>query len=145
MKVLIAVDGSPVSRRAVDFARGLLSGRRASIVLLHVISEHLIAGKGGVVPAEVYDMPRERATSNALLNEVAQRLRDGGDFASIEQQLAVGDPADRILSAATEDEVDLIVMGSRGLNAASRFFLGSVSTRVATHTRRSILIVHPDA
>ncbi len=144
MKVLIALDNSPASKRAVEFARDLLIGKRASVMLYHVIAEHLVAGKGGVVPAEVYDMPKERAASSALLEEAARRLEDGGDFATIEQRVARGDPADCIVDEAADYHADLIVMGSRGLSAARRLFLGSISTRVATHAHCAVLIVHPE-
>ncbi len=45
--------------------------------------------------------------------------------------------------AAENDDADLIIMGSRGLNAASRFLVGSTSTKVATHAHCAVLVVHP--
>lgn len=53
--------------------------------------------------------------------------------------------ADLILTAAENHDTDLTVLGSRGLNAASRFLVGSTSTKVTTHAHCPVLVVHPKA
>lgn len=145
MNVLMAIDGSPSSRYALELASTLLTGREVSVLLLHIIPEHLIYGKGGVAPAEVYDMPKERAASMELLDQSAQRLRELSVGPTIEKQVGIGDPAELILSAAKDRKTDLIVLGSRGLNTAQRFLIGSVSTKVSTHAHCAVLVVHPGA
>ena len=145
MNVVIALDGSLNSRHALDFASQLLAGREASVLLLHIIPEHVIYGKAGAAPAEVYDMPKERAASMELLDQSARRLAEMDIGPAIEKQVGVGDPADLILTAATDRNADLIVLGSRGLNTAQRFLIGSVSTKVSTHARCAVLVVHPRA
>lgn len=143
LKVLIAVDGSPISKQVLAFARELLTGKDTSITLFHVIPQHVIYGKA-MVPAEVYDMPAERAASMAFLDESAQELQTAGVGPTIEKQLAFGDPADMILTSAEDHHDDMIIMGSRGLNAASRFLVGSTSTKVTTHAHCAVLVVHPN-
>lgn len=145
MNVIIALDGSPSSRRALEFASTLLAGRDTTVCLVHIIPEHIVYGKAGAASVEVYDMPKERAASKGLLDESEQRLRDAGVGPEITKQLGTGDPADLILTAATDAKADLIVMGSRGLNVAQRFLIGSVSTKVATHAHCAVLVVHPPA
>ena len=54
------------------------------------------------------------------------------------------DPAGAILDTADNVDADLIVVGSRGLGRASRVIRGSVSSRVASHASRSLLVVHHD-
>jgi nucleotide-binding universal stress UspA family protein len=143
MNVLIAVDGSAASKNAVEFAHTLLAGRDVSLVLLHVIPQHYLYGKGGVAPLEVYDAQEVRDASAALLDETAQSLQHAGIGSSIEKRVVTGDPAEMILTVADTSGADLIVLGSRGLNTAGRFLLGSVSTRVATHAPCAVLVVHP--
>jgi nucleotide-binding universal stress UspA family protein len=142
-KVCLAVDGSPASTRALEFARTLLAGKETSLTLFHVIPQHYVYGKGGVAPVEVYDMQEVRAASQSLLEDSLRSLRDGGVGPTIETRMATGDPAELILEAAAEDGADLIILGSRGLNAASRFLLGSVSTKVTTHAHCAVLVVPP--
>ncbi len=55
-----------------------------------------------------------------------------------------GDPATGILDVADEVGTDLVVVGARGLGAAARFMRGSVSTRVAHHSRCDVLVVEHD-
>ena len=140
--VLIAVDGSETSKPTLEFARNLLAEKDAAVTLFHVIPEHIIYGRAAV-PAETYDMPAQRAASTKLLEESAQLLKVGGVGPTIEHRIAVGDPADLILTAAATMDADLIIMGSRGLNAASRFLIGSTSTKVTIHAHCPVLVVHP--
>jgi nucleotide-binding universal stress UspA family protein len=141
-KVLIAIDGSEISQQMLVYARDLLAQKDAALTLFHVIPQHMIYGRA-VVPAEVYDMPAERTASTKLLEESAKLLQAGGVGPTIEHRLAVGDPADLILTAASSMDADLIILGSRGLNAASRFLIGSTSTKVTTHAHCAVLVVHP--
>ena len=78
----------------------------------------------------------------ALLNEAAQTLQQGGVGPTIGKELEVGDPANLILAAAEAKGSDLIILGSRGLNAAQRFLMGSVSTKVVMHAPCAVLVVH---
>jgi len=140
-KVLITVDGSESSRRALDYARDLLAKKESAVTLYHVIPEHIMYGRAAV-PVETYDMPKERAASTKLLDDSVEKLRSGGVGPNIEYRVAIGDPADLILTAADAMDADLIIMGSRGLNAASRFLIGSTSTKVTTHAHCPVLVVH---
>lgn len=145
MKVLIALDGSTVSEQAMELAQELLAGKSAEVTVLHVIPRHLIYGKGGPIVAECYNPDEEQAISRTLLDGAATRLSAAGVGTTITKEIEVGDPADAILAVAANEEADLIIMGSRGLNAAQRFLLGSVSTKVATHAPCAVLVVHPKA
>jgi nucleotide-binding universal stress UspA family protein len=141
-KVLITVDGSEISQQTLEYARDLLAQKEAAVTLFHVIPQHMIYGRA-VAPAELYDMPAERAASTKLLEDSAKLLQAGGVGLTIEHRIAVGDPADLILTAASTMDADLIILGSRGLNAASRFLIGSTSTKVTTHAHCAVLVVHP--
>lgn len=145
MKALIALDGSTASEQVLALAQELLAGKPTEITVLHVIPRHLIYGKGGPVVAECYDIDEAQMVSQALLNDAATRLSAAGAGPAIVKEIEVGDPADAILTVAADEEMDLIIMGSRGLNAAQRFLLGSVSTKVATHAPCAVLVVHPKA
>jgi nucleotide-binding universal stress UspA family protein len=144
LKVLIAVDGSPAAQQALDFAHDLLMGKPASIALLHVIPQHIVYGRTGAAPAETFDLPSERAAVTELLGKSAAQLQAGGTDFQITQEILLGDVAEKILTYATnQNAADLIILGSRGLNAAQRFLVGSVSTRVTTHAHCAVMVVHP--
>jgi nucleotide-binding universal stress UspA family protein len=143
MKVLVALDGSDTSDHGLDLACTLLGGKKATVTLLHVIPRHMIYGRGGPVVAECYDPNEEYEHSRELLFNAEQRLREKGVSGTITKELEIGDPADLILTVAAQDNIDLIILGSRGLNAAQRFLLGSVSTKITTHAHCAVLVAHP--
>jgi nucleotide-binding universal stress UspA family protein len=143
LKVLIALDGSTLSDRAVAMAGQLLSGKEAEVTLLHVIPRHLTYGKGGPVVAECCDLDEEESSSMALLDMGEQQLGDDCASVAIAKEVEIGDPSECILAEAARLDTDLIILGSRGLNAAQRFLLGSVSSRVSLHARCPVLVVHP--
>ena len=145
MKVLIALDNSRGSQRAVEFAAQWLEGRDAAVTVLHVIAEHVLYGRAGVAPAEVYDLTQERERSDHLLNDAVQYLREARAGSAFSTLIRIGDPEALILEAASDVGADLIIMGSRGLGAAGRLLLGSVSTHVVTHAPTAVLVVHPQA
>jgi len=143
LKVLIAVDGSPAAEETLVFAGNLLAGKETDVTLIHVIAQHVVYSKGGAAPEEVYDMPKERAVCTDMLNTSMQHLTTAGVGPRITHKLVTGDPADQILTAASNLAADLIILGSHGLNAMQRFLVGSVSTKVTTHASCAVLVVHP--
>ncbi|MEE8357814.1 MAG: universal stress protein, partial [Candidatus Hydrothermarchaeales archaeon] len=58
-----------------------------------------------------------------------------------ETAIRMGEPANEILGFATENDIDYIVMGSRGLSGIKKFLMGGVSTRVMEHSHCYVLIV----
>jgi len=80
---------------------------------------------------------QESGISPRLLVEVGQRLLDGaqrkaseGGVKNVVARLGGGDPADSILRCIDEENIDCVIMGSRGLNDLKSLFLGSVSHKV---------------
>ena len=60
---------------------------------------------------------------------------------AFDKMLEYGSPADVIIKVAKKADVDIIVVGSRGLSSVRRYLLGSVSDDVSMHARSSVLIV----
>lgn len=142
-KTLIALDGSPASEQALDLACTLLAGKEAAVCLFHVIPGPLIYGYGEPIKGQPYEPAMARAEAEAFLRRQAQHLRERGIGPRITHEVEIGEPAGLIVGAAERDGTDLIVLGSRGLNVAERFMLGSVSSRVVTHAPCGVLVVHP--
>lgn len=145
MNVLIALDNSRGSKRALEFAARWLEGRDTSVTILHIIAEHLLYGRAGVAPAEAHDLAQERERSEQLLDEAERYLREARAGSTFSTLIRIGEPEALILETAADQGVDLIIMGSRGLGAAGRLLLGSVSTHVVTHAHAAVLVVHPQS
>ena len=133
MKILVAYDGSESAKRALENAAGL-SQNGASISVISVAEELPQFGRAGamLVPEEETERRRELVEAKVALKE------RGIDAKLVER---VGDPAAKIIDEAEIEHADLVVMGSRGLNAAQRWLLGSVSTKVVQHAPCNVFVV----
>lgn len=134
-RIGVCVDDSGAARLALDAARGLAGGG-AEVTLLHVVEPpsllvELAVGVGGGVPPDT-EAPIEAA--RAWLDS----LREGDERALV----LSGTPVDRITAWAEETGADLLVAATHRQNAR-RGLLGGFSSRLATASPCSTLLVHP--
>jgi nucleotide-binding universal stress UspA family protein len=136
-KVLLPVDGSDPSRRAVDFflTHVKRSGPVEAVLLnVHPASEtRALAMHRDVVRADV------RQNGEELLAEPRRRLEAAG--IPYKQRLELGDIAQTIVKVAREEGCEQIIMGTRGLGAVAGLFLGSVATNVVRLTEVPVTLV----
>jgi nucleotide-binding universal stress UspA family protein len=142
--VLVAVDGSEHSDRAVKLAGVLPLAPETLVTLCHVIRPFHYYPVGP--PDLASELVGITAEANAQLQTTARHLLDEkGDevFASgkrVERVLREGVPADEILTVAAERHADVIVIGARGVSPVEAWFLGSVADRVLRHAHCSVLL-----
>lgn len=130
-RVILATDGSKYACKATKFLAEFRVVQDADILILYVL-----------------DMPRwmpwarpEQLARNDFEQVVEYTLSCLMTKAKTSNSLRYGDPSEQILSAASETEADLIVLGSRGYSGIQRFLLGSVSQRICQFAERSVLVV----
>jgi nucleotide-binding universal stress UspA family protein len=132
--IVLALDGSDGSRRAIPVAVELAKRDNAKLVIAHV--EQDIIGKGGG-PIE--------ATEDEIQAEVrrqAEELSAQGIETSVEMRsVMLGGPAHVIEEIADEANADLIVAGTRGHSPVAGLLLGSVTQRLLHIARRPVLAV----
>ncbi|MDR7521210.1 MAG: universal stress protein [Armatimonadota bacterium] len=134
--ILVAHDGSEEARRAVEVGVDLALRYGARATLLTVIQHPAYAATVG----EVQEADTEKRTfAERLQREAieAARLR-GLDMAAA---VVPGHPAEAIVDYAQSHDVDLIVMGHRGMSNLRRILVGSVADRVVDHAPCMILVV----
>jgi nucleotide-binding universal stress UspA family protein len=135
MKILVPVDGSAYSLKAVETACDLAKAQAPASVVLTAVATQIPELEEGVYIAEKLKAQAEIALAKA--KEVAQAK--GIDAAVI---LATGvSPADEIVRVAKDQQADLVVIGSRGLAGKTRSFLGSTASQVVTYSPCSVLVV----
>jgi nucleotide-binding universal stress UspA family protein len=140
MKILVAVDGSEHAWKALDLAVNLAKGSDTELFIIHVVPyEALPLGLREFARAENVPIEEENARyhysktlGDAVTSAAETRARDQG-LTKVTGWTAEGRPAESIIDAAREKDVDMIAMGSRGLSDATALFLGSVSHKVANH------------
>jgi nucleotide-binding universal stress UspA family protein len=128
-RMVVAMDGSTASEKAIRFVlHDMLPQwqlRNTELVLVHVM------------PLLKY--PEVKEAGKKLFKRYAGKLVQAGF--TVTEAPRLGRPADEIITVARQKQADLIVMGAKGLGSVGRFFLGSVSTKVAQHSACSVLVV----
>jgi nucleotide-binding universal stress UspA family protein len=130
MKVLVPVDGSPASIRAVKLAIDqvkTLPG--ASLVIVNVQNPATLglADGVGIMPPEWIEQEEVRAASEALQDAVAACREAGVAYVTRSERGGIAATIDRV---AREEHVEHIVMGTRGLGGVRGLLLGSVATQL---------------
>ena len=134
-RIVVGFDGSEQSHKALERAADIADGATLAVVCAANVSRLLRDPAGGVAPVDPADV---ESRANALAE--ARRYVEGRGMTGIFVE-GHGNPADVILQEAEESGADLIVVGTRGLNAARRVLMGSVSTNVVHHAPCDVLVV----
>lgn len=151
-RILLVVDGSECSDIACNFWGNFPLPQGAQVRVMHVMSEiypevliEPFAGGVGVMPSAVTaeDLKRhqeqQKIHAERLLQNVIHNLSVQGVQA--DAVLRRGDAATEIINYATNNNIDLIVAGSRGLGAVRSWLMGSVSRKLVHYSECSVLIV----
>lgn len=131
-RILVAVDGSENSRRAVAFAAQLARASKSQLIILNVID------------SRDYDRDSNDAKKKALalVKEHAAFAKKNYRIDSKRQVIRPGESVPlQIITAATSRKVDLIVVGSRGLGGFRKLLVGSTSNALVSHAPCSVLVV----
>ncbi|MGB5089918.1 MAG: universal stress protein [Nitrososphaeraceae archaeon] len=145
-KILVAVDGSESSLRAADYAIQLAAKEdNARVVLLNILgistakqvaSSIILAPTFGLKEYERY-----KREAKKCLDKISKRFEEKGIQTIVE---IVGGPlpaASSIVNYAENQNVDLIVVGTRGKSGIKKLLLGSVASSVVTHAGSNVLVV----
>jgi nucleotide-binding universal stress UspA family protein len=137
--VLVGVDGSAHSQRALEWAAKEAALRQTSLTVLTVY--HGVAGFWGGTLHYAGDeqlVDKARQAAQAETDKVLASLGDARP-ASVTVKAAEGIPADEILKEGAS--ADMIVVGSRGGGGFARLLQGSVSSTVAEHAKVPVMIL----
>ena len=135
-KILVAVDHSEISDRALDAARDLALLSRGEVWVLH-LREREVAVKTGVSLSDESVDEASAAVATAVDKLTAAGVKAHGDVGTT----LFGYAARNIVDDAKEHDVDVIVMGSRGRGDLAGLILGSTAHKVIHLADRPVLIV----
>ena len=150
MKILVGVDGSEDAKAALVYMRQLKFPTLTQVTVCSTITEKNLlgrpmahqAGKSNNDKLKQFSSKIQQAqkhTAGKMLDEYVDKLEKMGFRA--QPKLTYGHPAEQLLSLAEGKQCNLIVVGSRGVTGLRKFFLGSVSNKVACHAPCSVLVV----
>lgn len=134
-RIVVGFDGSEHSRKALARAAEIANGATIAVVSAAGPQRLLRDPAGGVSPED----PAEVEARTEALAE-ARKFLEGKNINGVYVE-GHGHPADVIVQEAAESGADLIIVGTRGHNAAQRVVMGSVSTTVVHHAPCDVLVV----
>ena len=143
-RILVATDGSDLSKTAVSSAIELAAAIGAELVALYVVPRYPVSYFEGGITISVDDIARtEKQWSDkgqAVVDAVQEQARAQGVTAKavVAQSDMV---AESIMSAATKHGCDLVVMASHGRKGIKRVLLGSETQHVLTHSPTPVLVL----
>lgn len=141
--VLVGTDGSESSFRAVDRAAEVARGAGASLLLVtayHPMSQREVEDAANALGGEAYKVSGS-APAEDVLRSACERATAVG-VEQVETIAVEGDPVDELARVAKERNVDLVVVGNRGLNSLAGRLLGSVPANISHRAHCDVLIVH---
>jgi nucleotide-binding universal stress UspA family protein len=139
-KILVPIDFSECSMKALDYAKGLAKQFDSGLVLLHSVHiEYYVASD----EYTRYDFPLLMAQSEkaakAQMGDLVRQTKEEGF--KIETALEVGHPGDQICAQAQDRRADLIVTSTHGRTGLKHILIGSTAEFVVRHAPCPVLVV----
>ena len=133
--VVVGVDGSMPSRRALTWAADFASCRKLPLVALHAWMPPY-SPYGLLAP---HDLRRQEATAKALFDDELATVDESGLVGPIERRVIEQRPSEALLEASSL--ASLVVVGSRGRGQLTTTLLGSVSDQVSHYATTPVVVV----
>lgn len=143
-RILVATDGSTLSRKAVKEAIALAASLEAGLVALNVVPRYPMSffeGSVALSPQEVGRFEKEWADKGQAIVDAVQK---SAEAAGVKAKAVIAKSdlvAASILAVAKKNKCDLIVMASHGRKGISRILLGSETQQVLTHSSIPVLVL----
>ena len=147
MKLLVAVDGSEESNRALAYATDIANATGGSITLIHAIEPDIYDAGGGEPISEsdrrdrlvIDSLDSAEEHGRAIIDEAIEFAAERGQTASGE--LLYGQPAKIIPEYAEKAEFETLYVGHRGRSERTIEFMGSVARTVVERTTIPVTVV----
>lgn len=159
MRILIGYDGSEYAGAIFDDLKRAGLPRESEVKVVTVadllmssppakeVAVQILTSRRFTAALKQAETHAERVTKEAeeFASKAVERLRSEFPEWRVTSEVVTGTPAWELLDAARDWDADLIVVGSQGRSAIGRFFLGSVSKRIATDARSSVRVARQPA
>lgn len=142
--ILVASDASPAANRALGVAIDMAQKHGATLDIIYVVRDMQLPANLRKM-AEIENMADARGdvlmfVANQVLSDASERAKKNG-IERVRTYVGKGDPAGAIINHAKRRNIDLVILGTRGLSSAKGYILGSVSRKVVNLCKVNCLIV----
>lgn len=143
-RILVATDGSPLSSKAVASALSLAQLCGATVVAMKVVPRYPRSYMEGGATVDTTEIKRVEARWAEEAQSVLDQVKAEGKAMGVTVKTSISKSdlvAEAIISAATKQKTDLIVMASHGRKGIKRLLLGSETQHVLTHSQVPVLVL----
>lgn len=152
-KIMVPLDGSRLSSKAIRYASEVAQGFNADIILIQVVPPTIpVPTTTGVAPGIESPAAVEIAMQTALMEEKkkitnAKRYLSGKargirpQNIKVSYNVIVGDPSSSIMLFSNKEKIDLIVMTTHGKSGLKRAIMGSVADKVIRESGKPVLVI----
>ncbi|MCE9652050.1 MAG: universal stress protein [Nitrosarchaeum sp.] len=135
MNILVPLDGSKYSEKALLHACDIAKNYKSRLILLYVVEKSLTIN--------LLDKKEYLEILRKFGNKVLIRGKDIATQQGIDSKIIIkeGNIVNEIIKLAKNEKCNLVIVGNKGLGSTTRFFLGSVSNKLANNSSCSILII----
>jgi nucleotide-binding universal stress UspA family protein len=141
-KILVAIDGSEISMNTVDYAIQMAKKHNSQVIALHVI--HIrIATAYLLAPSDTLRQlnDKDRQQSMEWFEPIQTKAKENNVKLKSEIVESIMSEVGAIVTYAERENVDLIVIGSRGRTGFKKMLLGSTASGVVTYATCPVMIV----
>ena len=140
-KIIVSVDGSSHSLRAIQKAKEISQAFDSHIILINAIDNiHYYNFETQIIIYDEFnELEASRRRSKILLEKSKESLKDIED--RVETVTLEGDPSHVIIEYINASDADLVIIGSHGVKGIKRFMLGSLVSKVVHQSEKNVLIV----
>jgi len=136
--ILVPVDGSDNSYRALDAALLFSEKLASNITAVHVMEQVPITHIGSEKLLSEF-LEAYKKENQGILSKCSEIATQKG--LTIKTLLLQGNPASVILDYSKQEKFDLLIMGSRGMGKFKELILGSVSSKIVHHSPSAVLLI----
>ena len=150
-RILVAIDGSTSSIHATDYAISIALKNSSQLFILHVIDAYEYSRlSSSIVLAPTFGSEKyleEKNEAEKLMNKIKERFRlkvkDNTKFKEPKTEIVEGvkSIATTIMEYAESENIDLIIVGSRGRTSFKKLLLGSISSNVMKNAHCAVLVI----
>jgi nucleotide-binding universal stress UspA family protein len=137
-KILLPTDGSENAEKAVTHGVELAAGTGANVVALYIIdTSSFISLPENYMWENVRELlEKEGKKAVDFVKKTAKKQK-----VKVETMIKEGSPSKEIVNTASEEKMDLIIMGTAGRTGLDKFFLGSISEKVLRSASTAVMII----
>ena len=150
-RILVAIDGSTTSIHATDYAISIALKNGSQLFVLYVIDAYEYSRlSSSIVLAPTFGSEKyleEKNEAEKLMNKIKERFRlkmkNNTKFKEPKTEIVEGikSVATTIMEYAESENIDLIIIGSRGRTSFKKLLLGSISSNVMKNAHCAVLVI----